>query len=156
MPFQSDARALSANMSETPSCSGLVQRATKENEDGHHAGIGNCGALRDGGTALEGKVPEANPARLGRTGGEGGDRAGENGVGEARWAHRCGRGSGRWASVFTNVIESEERLLKHHGVSPDHFLLYLKEMEYRFNHRSLTPTDFADHLVQVLLSPNGP
>lgn len=51
---------------------------------------------------------------------------------------------------------AKERLLKYHGVSPDHFLLYLKEMEYRFNHRSLTPTDFADHLVQVLLSPNGP
>jgi len=42
------------------------------------------------------------------------------------------------------------------SVSPDHFLLYLKEMEYRFNHRSLNSTDFADHLVQVLLSPHGP
>lgn len=51
---------------------------------------------------------------------------------------------------------AKERLLKHHGVSPDHFLLYLKEMEYRFNHRSLDQTDFADHLVQVLLSPSGP
>jgi transposase len=51
---------------------------------------------------------------------------------------------------------AKERLLRHHGVSPDHFLLYLKEMEYRFNHRSLDPTDFADHLVQVLLSHNGP
>jgi hypothetical protein len=29
-------------------------------------------------------------------------------------------------------------------------------MEYRFNHRSLKPTDFADHLVQVMVSPNGP
>ena len=29
------------------------------------------GALRDGGTVLEGKVPEANPARLGRNGGWG-------------------------------------------------------------------------------------
>lgn len=51
---------------------------------------------------------------------------------------------------------AKERFLKHHGVSPDHFLLYLKEMEYRFNHRSLTPNDFADHLVQVLLSTHGP
>jgi transposase len=51
---------------------------------------------------------------------------------------------------------AKERLLRHHGVSPDHFLLYLKEMEYRFNHRSLAPTDFADHLLQVLLSPIGP
>jgi len=51
---------------------------------------------------------------------------------------------------------AKERLLRHHGVSPDHFLLYLKEMEYRFNHRSLDPTDFADHLVQVLLQSAGP
>ncbi len=51
---------------------------------------------------------------------------------------------------------AKERLLRHHGVSPDHFLLYLKEMEYRFNHRSLDPTDFADHLVQVMVSPAGP
>jgi len=51
---------------------------------------------------------------------------------------------------------AKERLLRHHGVSPNHFLLYLKEMEYRFNHRALTPTEFADHLVQVLLTPAGP
>ena len=51
---------------------------------------------------------------------------------------------------------AKERLLRHHGVGPDHFLLYLKEMEYRFNHRNLDPTDFADHLVHVLLSPHGP
>ena len=51
---------------------------------------------------------------------------------------------------------AKERLLKHHGVSPDHFLLYLKEMEYRFNHRTLNPQDFANHLVHVLLTPSGP
>lgn len=47
---------------------------------------------------------------------------------------------------------AKERLLRHHGVSPDHFLLYLKEMEYRFNHRTLEPDEFAKHLVHVLLS----
>lgn len=47
---------------------------------------------------------------------------------------------------------AKERLLKHHGVSPGHFLLYLKEMEYRFNHRDLNPEEFAQHLLQVLLS----
>ena len=51
---------------------------------------------------------------------------------------------------------AKERLLRHHGVSPNHFLLYLKEMEYRFNHRTLTPTEFADHLVHVLLTKIGP
>jgi len=30
---------------------------------------------------------------------------------------------------------TKERLLKHHGVSPENFLNYLKEKEYRFNHR---------------------
>lgn len=64
-------------------------------------------------------------------------------------------------SATINGIEgfwayAKERLLRHHGVSPDHFLLYLKEMEYRFNHRTLDPTDFADHLVQVLLTDAGP
>lgn len=46
---------------------------------------------------------------------------------------------------------AKERLLRHHGVSPDHFLLYLKEMEYRFNHRTLEPDEFAQHLVHVLV-----
>jgi transposase len=64
-------------------------------------------------------------------------------------------------SATINGIEgfwayAKERLLRHHGVSPDHFLLYLKEMEYRFNHRTLDPNDFADHLVQVLLTNSGP
>lgn len=51
---------------------------------------------------------------------------------------------------------AKERLIKHHGVSAEHFLLYLKEMEYRFNHRALDQTEFANHLVQVLLSNDGP
>jgi len=39
-----------------------------------------------------------------------------------------------------NSIESfwayaKERLLKHHGVSPQKFLFYLKELEWRFNHQ---------------------
>src|SRR5690606_32054163 len=42
------------------------------------------------------------------------------------------------------------------GSAPTTFLLYLKEMEYRFNHRHLASTDFVNHLVQVLLSPIGP
>ena len=31
---------------------------------------------------------------------------------------------------------AKERLLKYHGVSKDHFLLYLKEMEFRYNYRN--------------------
>lgn len=64
-------------------------------------------------------------------------------------------------SASINGIEgfwgyAKERLIKHHGVSPEHFLLYLKEMEYRFNHRELEPKEFADHLVQVLVANDGP
>lgn len=42
--------------------------------------------------------------------------------------------------VYINGLEgfwsyAKERLIKHHGVSKDKFPLYLKEMEYRYNHR---------------------
>ena len=30
---------------------------------------------------------------------------------------------------------AKERLFKHHGISPNHFPLYLKELEFRYNHR---------------------
>lgn len=59
--------------------------------------------------------------------------------------------------VTINGIEgfwayAKERLLRPHGVSSQHFLLYLKEMEYRFNHRDLSPEEFSKHLLSVLLS----
>ncbi len=47
---------------------------------------------------------------------------------------------------------AKERLLRPHGVSAEHFLLYLKEVEYRFNHRDLEPEEFVHHLLQVLLN----
>lgn len=47
---------------------------------------------------------------------------------------------------------AKERILRVHGVSPEHFLLYLKEMEFRFNHRSLNPQEFARQLLYVLLT----
>ncbi|MFN3654220.1 MAG: IS1595 family transposase [Candidatus Nitrosotenuis sp.] len=42
--------------------------------------------------------------------------------------------------VYINGIEgfwsfAKERLIKHHGISPRKFLLYIKEMEWRYNHR---------------------
>lgn len=42
--------------------------------------------------------------------------------------------------VYINGLEgfwsyAKERLIKHHGVSPKRFILYLKEMEFRYNHR---------------------
>lgn len=61
-------------------------------------------------------------------------------------------------SATINGIEgfwayAKERILRHHGVSADHFLFYIKEMEYRFNHRTLSQEEFVEHLLQVLLSP---
>ena len=47
---------------------------------------------------------------------------------------------------------AKERLLKHHGVSPENFLNYLKEKEYRFNHRHLTGEDFVNKILEVLLN----
>ena len=42
--------------------------------------------------------------------------------------------------VYINGIEgfwsfAKEGMAKHHGVSPGKFLLYIKEMEWRYNHQ---------------------
>lgn len=42
--------------------------------------------------------------------------------------------------VYINGLEgfwsyAKERLIKHHGISPERFPLYLKEQEFRYNHR---------------------
>lgn len=42
--------------------------------------------------------------------------------------------------VYINGLEgfwsfAKERLMKHHGISPERFPLYLKELEFRYNHR---------------------
>ena len=42
---------------------------------------------------------------------------------------------------------AKERLAKHHGVSPQRFPLYLKELEFRYNHRQ---EDIFPRLVQYL------
>lgn len=43
--------------------------------------------------------------------------------------------------VYINGLEgfwsyAKERLMKHHGISPGKFPLYIKEMEFRYNHRN--------------------
>lgn len=43
--------------------------------------------------------------------------------------------------VYINGLEgfwsfAKERLMKHHGISPERFPLYLKELEFRYNHRN--------------------
>lgn len=61
--------------------------------------------------------------------------------------------------VYINGLEgfwsyAKERLIKHHGVSPGRFPLYLKEMEFRYNHRTekLFPilVDYLTDLVPIL------
>lgn len=54
--------------------------------------------------------------------------------------------------VYINGLEgfwsfAKERLMKHHGISPLKFPFYLKEMEFRYNHRN---QDFYEILVKYL------
>jgi len=54
--------------------------------------------------------------------------------------------------VYINGIEgfwsfAKERLMKYHGVDPQNFPLYLKEMEFRYNNRD---QDLYDMLIQCL------
>jgi transposase len=60
--------------------------------------------------------------------------------------------------VYINGLEgfwsfAKERLAKYHGISPQRFPLYLKEMEFRYNHRK---EDIFPLLVKILsdLVPN--
>ena len=55
--------------------------------------------------------------------------------------------------VYINGIEgfwsfAKQRLLKYHGVDAQKFPLYLKELEFRYNHRD---RDLFDDLIQVLV-----
>ena len=54
--------------------------------------------------------------------------------------------------VYINGLEgfwswAKERLIKHHGVSKENFPLYLKELEFRYNHRH---TDIFDIVSNYL------
>lgn len=56
--------------------------------------------------------------------------------------------------VYINGLEgfwsyAKERLIKHHGISPKRFPLYLKELEFRYNHRD---EDIYPILIQYLCS----
>ena len=50
----------------------------------------------------------------------------------------------------------KEQLLKYHGISPRNFLRYLKEVEFRFNHRHLDQEQFVTTLVKVLMTKSTP
>ena len=55
--------------------------------------------------------------------------------------------------VYINGIEgfwsfAKERLIKHHGISRQKFLYYIKEMEWRYNNRG---KDLFEYLVDLML-----
>jgi len=59
--------------------------------------------------------------------------------------------------VYINGIEgfwsfAKERLIKHHGISRQKFLYYIKEMEWRYNHRG---KDLFEYLIDLMLDETG-
>jgi transposase len=59
--------------------------------------------------------------------------------------------------IHINGIEGfwgylKEHLLKHHGVSKDNLIYYVKEQEFRFNNRHLSTEEFVLKLISVLLN----
>lgn len=58
--------------------------------------------------------------------------------------------------VYINGLEgfwswAKERLIKHHGVSKENFPLYLKELEFRYNHRHTDIFEFvSDYLCDLV------
>lgn len=58
--------------------------------------------------------------------------------------------------IHINGIEGfwgylKEHLLKHHGVAKENLIYYIKEQEFRFNHRHLTTDEFVQKLVEILV-----
>jgi len=67
-----------------------------------------------------------------------------------RYRFKCGR-------VYVNGIEgfwsfAKERLIKHHGISKERSLYYIKEMEWRYNNRD---SNLYDLIVKYMLGANG-
>ena len=59
----------------------------------------------------------------------------------------------KYGKVYINGIEgfwsfAKERLIKHHGISKEKFLYYIKEMEWRYNNRG---KDLFEVLVDLML-----
>jgi transposase len=78
-----------------------------------------------------------------------------NGLVSYGFKNRCIDHGKRFANgkVYINGIEgfwsfAKERLMKYHGVNPMKFPLYLKELEFRYNHRD---SDLFFDLLQVLV-----
>lgn len=46
----------------------------------------------------------------------------------------------------------KERLFKHHGVADKNLIFYVKEIEFRFNHRYLSTEQLIQKLIKISLS----
>lgn len=62
----------------------------------------------------------------------------------------------RGKKIHINGIEGfwgylKEHILKHHGVAKDNLIYYIKEQEFRFNHRYLTTDELVQKLVEILV-----
>ena len=58
--------------------------------------------------------------------------------------------------IHINGIEGfwgylKERLLKHHGVSRDNLIYYVKEIEFRFNNRHLETDEMVQKIIKILM-----
>lgn len=63
--------------------------------------------------------------------------------------------------VHINGIEGfwgylKEHLLKHHGVSKNNLLYYVKEQEFRFNNRHLSTDEIIQKLIEILMNFTPP
>lgn len=63
--------------------------------------------------------------------------------------------------VHINGIEGfwgymKERLMKHHGVSKDNLIYYVKECEFRFNNRKFSTDDFLQKIIRILMNSSPP
>ena len=59
--------------------------------------------------------------------------------------------------IHINGIEGfwgylKERLLKHHGINRTNLIYYVKETEFRFNHRHLSTQQFIEKVIEILMS----
>jgi len=63
--------------------------------------------------------------------------------------------------VHINGIEGfwgylKEQLLKHHGVSKNNLIYYVKEQEFRFNNRHLSTDDMVNKIIKILMNSTPP
>lgn len=63
--------------------------------------------------------------------------------------------------IHINGIEGfwgylKERLLKHHGISEKNLIYYVKEREFRFNHRHLSTDEMVAKIIKILVKSSSP